>query len=258
MIKKLLLSTAFCILNLYSFAQIQVEGPDEKMNLVKLNLFSLTVKTLSLQYERPLNKRISAAVGFRYMPKSSLPMETTFTDLADDEDLTRQISGFKTGNIAITPEIRFYLGKKGEMRGFYIAPFVRYTSFSAELPYEFDIETEDPITGEFQSSTETINLSGNLNTITGGILLGTQWKLSKSLYLDWWIFGPQYGSSSGKIDGKKTLTLEEQDALREQLTDLDDLPLVKTTSSVNGNGAQVKFTGPWAGLRTGLTIGFNF
>jgi len=87
--------------------------------------------------------------------------------------------------------------------------------------------------------------------------MGAQWKLSKVLYLDWWILGPNYGRSYGDIDGSVALTASEQQSLRDALDKLD-IPLTKITYTVNNSGAAINFKGPWAGIRSGLCFGFRF
>ncbi|WP_084240764.1 DUF3575 domain-containing protein [Pedobacter africanus] len=231
-------------------AQEKQDDADGK-NLVKWNAGALLFKNFSFQYERAVAKKISVAVGLRFAPKSGVPFPSLVKDLIDDNDTWNSIKDFKTGNFSITPEVRFYMGQ-GVFKGFYVAPFVRYATYNAEVPYTFDVTVNGT------TKTETMPLSGSVNTFTGGVLFGAQWKLSKLVYLDWWILGPNYGTSSGNISGKKTLQPEEQEALRDALTDLEDLPLVKTKSTVNSEGAKVDFSGPWAGLRSGLSIGFRF
>ena len=100
-------------------------------------------------------------------------------------------------------------------------------------------------------------MSGNVTTITGGLMLGAQFKLSNKIYLDWWIMGPNYGSSSGKLTGSKVMDAMEQQDLRDELADLD-IPLTKFTYEVNGTGATMNFKGPWAGIRAGICIGIRF
>lgn len=223
----------------------------EGKNLVKWNVAALALKNYSFQFERAVGKKVSVAVGVRFAPKSDMPIKSKLEDLIDDEDVWNDIKDFKTGNFAITPEVRFYMGK-GVFRGFYVAPFARYATYSVEGPFNFEIE----FAGTTRS--ETMPLSGDITALTGGVLFGAQWKLSKLVYLDWWILGPNYGTSSGTISGKKTLNSQEQEALREELANLEDLPLVKTKYTVDGEGAKVDFDGPWAGLRAGLNIGFRF
>jgi hypothetical protein len=241
--KKILLSFTLCLIIYSSFAQS--EDDNSKKNLVKINVTSLFLKTYSFQYERAISGKTAIALGIRTMPKSNLPFKSEFASLIDDPETEKQIDNFQTGNFAITPEIRFY--KREDLSGFYFAPFVRFTTFTADLPYDFTVN----------GTTQTIPLSGDLKTVTGGFLLGAQWKLGKLLALDWWILGPQYGSSNGKIEGKKTLNAQEQQALRNDLQDFE-IPFSRTTTTVDANGAKVEFKGPWAGLRAGLSLGIRF
>lgn len=224
-------------------------------NLIKVNVTSLALKNVSLQYERAIAKKISFGMGVRFMPDGSIPFRSFAKELVQsdevDDDISKQIDNFRLGNFALTPEIRFYMGKE-VFRGFYIAPFARYATFNVNFP--FILEGED---GNNQPTSEEINLKGNLNTIAGGILFGAQWKLGKQIYLDWSILGPHFGKATGNISGRKSLTPEEQDELRTQLDDLD-IPFVKFESKVDASGADVKVDGPWAGIRAGITLGFRF
>ncbi|WP_316752171.1 DUF3575 domain-containing protein [Pedobacter gandavensis] len=231
-------------------ANQEVDNGDAK-NLVKWNVAAVALKTYSFQYERAVGKKISVAMGFRLMPKSHVPFSSTFKSLIDDDQTWESIKDFKTGNFAITPEFRYYFGQS-VFRGFYVAPFVRYAKYDVSLPYNYE--------ATFGTTTvkDKIDMKGSLNTITGGVLFGAQWKLSKAVYLDWWILGPNYGSNSGSISGKKKLSTEEQKELRDALTDLEDLPLVKVKSTVDGDGAKIDFSGPWAGMRSGISVGYRF
>ncbi len=230
-----------------------VETPGR--NMIKVNVTSLALKNFSLQYERAIARKISVGLGVRYMPEGSLPFKSIAKDYLKtdglDDDITKQIDNFRLGNFALTPEMRFYMGKE-VFRGFYIAPFARYATFNVNFP--FILKGTDT---NNQPTSERIDLIGNLNTIAGGILFGAQWKLGKQIYLDWSIMGPHYGKATGIITGKKNLTQEEQDELRSQLANLD-IPFVKFESKVDANGAEVKVDGPWAGIRAGISIGFRF
>jgi hypothetical protein len=183
------------------------------------------------------------------MPSTTLPFKNLFLD-SDDPDTKKTIENFELSNFAITPEIRFYLSKKGYGRGFYVAPFYRYASFKTNT-LNFDYEGV--------GTSGTISLSGKVNANTGGFMLGAQWHLGKHLSLDWWILGPHYGAGTGTFVGisSQPLTQAEQNDLRQQLEDID-IPLVKETVSVNANGASMKLDGPWGGIRGGILLGFRF
>lgn len=250
-----LLLASFMFVGLNSSRAQTGEPKKDKMadglNLVKVNLTALPIKNFSFQYERPIAKKISAAIGLRLMPQGNLPFSSSIEKMIDDEEAWEYLGNLEIGNFAITPEVRFYMGKD-VLRGFYIAPFARYANYTAKMPFSFEYEDANNVTQE-----EDIPLSGNISSFTGGFMLGAQWKLSKLVYLDWWILGPHYGSSKGDISGKKTLSPEEQDGLRDGLEDLDDVFFVDGYE-VNSSGARVNIKGPWGGVRAGLALGFRF
>ncbi|RYF91472.1 MAG: DUF3575 domain-containing protein [Chitinophagaceae bacterium] len=230
------------------FSNDVIDGIEkEKKNIIKVNLPALALKNFVLQYERKVAKKISVAGTFRYMPKGEIPLKNTIIKAVDDPDTERQLNNFDLGNMAFMPEVRFYVGKHGAMRGFYLAPFASIARYDANLLFEYDDN----------GTTETIPMTGDVNTFTGGLMLGAQWRLSKSVSLDWWILGPNYGKSKGELVGRKTLTPSEQQDLRDELASLD-IPLTEFTYDVNSQGATVNFDGPWAGVRAGICIGINF
>lgn len=226
--------------------QESTKSTDSGNSLFKVNLLSLPLRNFSIGYEHKIGRKVTAGLGIRVMPKGGLPMRSAISNLIDDPDTDRQLDNLETGNVAFTPEIRFYMGKQA-MRGFYLAPFARYSSYTAEMPFEFDVN----------NVTQTIPLSGKLNTLTGGLLIGAQWKLGGRVYLDWWMLGPQYGTSDGSLEGKRALNLQEQQELRNELQNID-IPFTETTTTVDANGARLDIKGPWAGIRAGLCLGIRF
>ncbi len=227
-------------------------GDDKpSMNFVKFNVTGLLLKNYSLQYERAINKTISVAFSYRTMPSTSLPFKKQLKEaVGDDPDTQDIIDNLELSNMAITPEVRFYLGQKGYGRGFYIAPFYRYAKFKTNhWILTVDNSTED----------KTVSLSGDLTSNTAGILFGAQWGIGKYMVLDWWILGPHYGKANGNFTGvpNKPLTQSEQDELRTNLEDFD-LPLTDKTITVTANRATLGLDGPWAGVRAGISFGVKF
>jgi len=228
-------------------AQETEKEPAPAKNIIKLNLPALALKNISLQYERAVARKLTVAGTFRFMPKGSIPLKSTFINLIEDADTERQINNLNVGNIAFMPELRYYFSKKGAFRGFYLGLFANIANYSTDVAIEFDDN----------GTTETIPMSGKLTGITGGLMIGAQFKLSKKIYLDWWALGPNYGSSSGDLSGQKVMDATEQQNLRDEFDDLD-IPLTKFTYTVNGTGATMNFKGPWAGIRAGICIGIRF
>ncbi len=228
-------------------ASAQKDEKKTEANMIKLNLTSLPLKNFALQYERAVAKKITVAANVRFMPKGKLPFSKQIIKAVDDPETERQINNTRIGNFAVMPEVRFYVGKKGAFHGFYIAPYADIASYSTDIEFQYD----DNGTPSY------IPLSGKVSTLTGGVLFGAQWALGSKIYLDWWILGPNYGRSNGNISGKKTLSLSEQQDVRDALDGLD-IPLTDYTYKVDGNGADIQFKGPWAGVRSAICIGFNF
>jgi Protein of unknown function (DUF3575) len=225
----------------------QQKDEAEQKNIVKINLFALALKNVSIQYERAVGKRVSVAGLVRLMPKGPIPFKNSIKNAVDDPDTEKQLDNTRVGNFAFTPEVRYYVGRKGALHGFYIAGFGTIANYSAELPYQYTDA----------GTTKTIPMSGNVTTITGGIMFGSQWKLGSRVSLDLWILGPNYGSSNGKLSGQIALSPSEQSSLKKEFDDLD-LPFTKTSYDVNANGATLFVKGPWAGIRSGLCVGFAF
>ena len=224
-----------------------------KKNIVKINLTSLVFKNVSLQYERVLGKRSSIALGVSFAPKSDLPFAGTLKDqFGNNADAKRAIETTELGNFSITPEYRIYLSKKGAPNGFYFAPFVRYNRMTLEQLYSFTA-SDGRVYNPF--------ITGTINNIGGGFLLGAQWSLGKSVTLDWWIAGPIYGSSNGDFTGKEnmsTMSAADKQDLENDIEDVD-IPLTKIEATVGNDRVDVKLSGPFVGLRAfGIALGFKF
>lgn len=224
-----------------------------QMNFVKTNLAGIILKNYSLQYERILSRKFSVAVQYRMMPESTIPFQKLILEQVgnDDPDTKKVIEDFRLSNYAITPEVRFYVGKKGYGRGFYIAPFYRYASFTTnDLNIFYTDENENE---------SSVKLSGKFSSNTGGIMFGMQHFLGKHIVMDTWLLGPHFGSGMGNFTGASSsaLSQSEQDDIRQQLEDID-IPLTNKTVNVNANNASLKLDGPWGGLRWGISLGFKF
>lgn len=153
-------------------------------NFIKVNLTGILVKNYSVQYERILSRKFSFSLSYRVMPTTTLPFQSYILKSVgnDNPETAKTIKNFKLSNYAITPELRFYVSKKGFGRGFYIAPFYRYASFKTDNLNIFYTDNAGA-----QSSSK---LSGKLTGNSGGILFGVQRFFGKHIVLDTWIFWP--------------------------------------------------------------------
>jgi hypothetical protein len=166
--KKIVLVFSLFIFTATAFAQ---------KNVVKVNLFGLLGSSYTLAYERVLNDKMSVqlSVGYRTIKVSSVSIGTL------SEKLT--YSG-----PTIVGEFRYYLtnASKDVPRGFYVAPFVRYGSYT----YKYDYNDSDP---NFSSYNYTGKYT--VSSIGGGAMLGYQWLIADRVALDLFA-GPQYKTKS--------------------------------------------------------------
>lgn len=224
-----------------------------KMNLIKINLTGVPIRNYSGQYERVLNKVISVGLSYRNMPEGNLPFKKQILNSIDDNDTESKhiVNNFRLSNYAITPEIRFYVGKKGYGQGFYIAPFYRNAGYEGS---NFDVEYTDD-----NNNNQVISLNGDIKSNTFGILFGAQWSLGKHLVLDWWILGPHIGGAKGSLIGNSSRALCVSDQANiKQIIDDFDIPLVNKEVIVNTNSAEMNLDGIFGGLRAGITFGIKF
>lgn len=240
-------------LNTASFSYSDEDESQVKPNIIKLNVAALALKNISVQYERILTRKSSVALGLRYAPEATLPLTSVIKKAVLDEpsaerSVASTIENATLANFAITPEYRVYLGK-GYGQGFYIAPFYRYAVY--------DVKKMNVAYGEAMS--KNIGLGGKFTTNTGGILVGAQWYLAKCLKLDLWILGPSYGTGKGNIEGvnQSNFTPADKEDIRREL-DKMDIPLTKKTYEITDNTVKLKLDGPWAGVRSGITVGVKF
>lgn len=216
----------------------------EKMNIVKTNVTGYVFRNINLTYERVISQRFSVAVGFGTVAKGGIPFSKSFIDDTEFSDAEISQTNF-------TLEPRIYIGQ-GYGRGFYFAPYYRHTSFNVE---------QVALNIDYSGEKVPTNISGEANGNSAGLMVGTQWFLGKtdSWVLDWWIAGAHYGAGKGdfRAGSARILTTEEQAELKREIEDLD-IPYVDYTVTTDPNGANIKVDGPWAGLRTGLSIGYRF
>jgi hypothetical protein len=236
----------FILLVLSTNSHAQDDLIDPRGNIIKVNLGSLAVKNFAFQYERYLGKKTSLALGIRFQPYGNIPFQSWIKDQVNDPDV--QVGQMQLGNFALTPEFRYYF--RESMRGFYIAPYARYASYKMETPVVY----------HGSGITNTANFKGDIQSISGGLLLGSQYRLGKHFTLDWWIIGAHIGSSNGELNftASPPLTATEQADLRSTLDEVD-IPFFSIEHNINANGGTITSKGAWAGFRGfALNLGFRF
>lgn len=235
----------FSCMSYFANAQ-ETAGHSESKNMVKWNVLGLTSSTISLQYERLIAPKTSIAANINIMPKRSIPFFGTVEDIVKDKGAIDILKDVKMNAFSFTPEVRFYVGKQG-MRGFYIAPFIRYDRFSIDIPVDYI----------YNNQIEYVTINGSVDGFSGGLAFGAQWRLASQWYLDVTFVGASYGFASGELSGKRTLNADEQTEIRKALDDFE-LPVVDYTYNVHDQGVDVKIKGPWANAKLAVAVGYRF
>lgn len=240
-----------------------LQGTAQKLiggnNIIKGNLTSFALKNYHLSYERSLNHFMSVSASYRYMPKSSLPLQSIAEKYIDNSAINFDL--FQVGNNALTFESRFYLGLQ-KMSGFYIAPYARFADFDLSVPVEYTY-TPDPTVGAIIGNkpiTKTAGLNGNIKSNSYGAYIGLQKQLLTKLVIDIWFIGGHYGNSNGNLSflAPEKLPSQAVDALQKTLDDTKMNPF-ELKSKVDQNGATADMKGPWAGFRgLGISLGLRF
>ncbi len=251
-----LLSGGLLLSGFMSKAQSPEPGSSERKNILKFNLTSIAVNHYMFQYERVTRRKQSFAIGFGFSPNVDLPFKSTLSDeFGDNEDAARAIETTKFSKITVTPEYRFYLGKKKAPQGFYIALFARYSHMKISQDYTFT-----PSSGTLH----TAHMNGKIDGVGGGFLIGAQWLLGKqkNVSIDWWIVGPFIGGMNGDFHGMDPKMNELTPADRADLkSDIEgvDIPLWTVEATIGEYTVDAKLKGAFYGVRLfGFSIGFRF
>ncbi len=221
---------------------------NESPNIIKTNVTAYLFRNINLSYERIFTEKFSAQISYSTILNGSIPFSWSTLQVHNVEELSTAEMNYSS----FTVEPRFYLNKKGYAQGFYLAPYYRHSHLEvSNLIFQYDADGVQ----------NTANLSGKVNGNSGGLALGIQWNLgqNQNWILDFNMIGAHYGAASGDLVAvsSRPLTAREQQVLQDELNTLD-VPFVKIKAQANSNGATAQITGPWAGVRFGLSAGYRF
>jgi hypothetical protein len=233
------------------FGSSKDEENTDKMNVIKLNLSSLSNKTIAVQYERALSKHFSFALQGRYSLESNLPAIDLFSNFIDDTAMV--FKNLKISGWAITPEFRFYFRRA--LKGFYVAPYFRIRNTDISFPINY---TDD------NNKAQNITTKGSFLSYGGGLMIGQHFKIGNRISLDIFIVGTHYMSTAIDITSNSSVTLSvnDQQDVRDFLatTQVSIANLVKNFKyEVTANKLTVKGSMDGVGIRGGgVNLGFRF
>ncbi len=220
-------------------------------NIFRWNIGSVALKNYHFTYERSLTKRLSASISYRTMAKGAMPLQDELAKKINSSSV--DFNNFQMGNTAWTLEGRFYLGM-GRMKGFYLAPYLRFANFDLSAPVKYTVTT-----GPAAGASKQALFSGNVKSTSPGLLIGWQFTLVGKLVMDLQIIGGHYGHSSGDLNFAAALNSDEVSALQTSINDIKNKTSPFTvTGTASSTGAKITTDGPWFGVRSNIGIGLRF
>lgn len=185
--KKIILILAFFTFSLMMFAQ---------NNMIKANASGFAFNQVSLSYERVLGTNTSAMLNISFTPSTEMGFKDLLISQANqDESFAMAIyKSIIVNGLSFTPEFRFYTsGEKEAPNGFYIAPFLTYTSHNLTGDFFYNDLGEDPV---------NYVLDGKYTAFGGGISMGYQWIIGDFLAVDLQFLPLGIGSGRAELNVK--------------------------------------------------------
>ncbi len=142
-----------------------------RRNMIKINAAALGISALSVQYERKVEQYITASIGI--IKRFDRPI-FNYLDRRDESPLRN----IEMSSIAVTPEVKFYF-RDEVFNGLYLGPFVRFRNDKIRFDYKINDFGERGV-ASFRLEDKVLHI---------GMLLGYQLKMTKDIYVDFWLLG---------------------------------------------------------------------
>ncbi|HEX2536052.1 MAG TPA: DUF3575 domain-containing protein, partial [Chitinophagaceae bacterium] len=223
-----------------------------RKNGLKINVTSLAFKNYHFTYERLLTRKTSLSASYRTMPATTLGdlklTEKILEATNDDGEVKQDLDKITASNKAYTAELRFYTGRKPGARGFYFGLYGRHASFKVDYPYDYSTTLRE----------YNIPIDARFTGFGGGFNIGTQFLIGNRVSLDLTILGGHYGKLKGDFNAPADLSSmspQERQNLKEEMESLFEVNDKRyITAEVSNTGVKAKLDGPFAGLRSAITL----
>lgn len=156
------------------FTLAQSEKEDKKQTIVKLNMSSLAINNINLNFERTIKNNMSINVGL------NVPLNMKVRSI--DSEYLRDSKPSVAKGFGIVSELRFFSKKNKALNGFYTAPYVHIGRYSlSNVGRSVSIEPSwisNDATGILIMQDIKAHLVG-----VGGVL-GKQWIVKNKIAID--------------------------------------------------------------------------
>jgi hypothetical protein len=182
---------------------------------LKLDITALFTAELRLNYEYTLDENKSLVLMAGTMIPHKIPSLMYNTSAIEDEfggdvNLQNRFSGYMFG-----AQFRFYVGESKVPAGFYVAPYLKFHSYSiktsvlykdniTESQYQ-DLSEEEQTHAEYMGPDDYLYANtgifdGSLSRLGGGLALGYQWHINDALTIDWTFIGIGVEKLTAKLE----------------------------------------------------------
>jgi hypothetical protein len=215
----------------------------ERKNVVNLGLGGLALGNVSLNYERTFSDSRAASLTAGLLIPRKLP-SLIYDNISEEGnwDADNKLSGF-----FIMPEYRFYPTYKIAPEGFYIAPFLRFNSYTLDISGDFDDVTAD--------------IKGKFTGFGGGVQFGMHWVIKERVSIDFYMagIGLYYDNVSMRFESDDP-DVNYDDLGNDVEVDIEGIPVIgeKTEIEVGDDYVDAKSSFLLPGFRSGLSIGIVF
>jgi hypothetical protein len=215
----------------------------ERKNVVNLGLGGLALGNISLNYERTFSDSRAASLTAGLLIPRKLP-SLIYDNISEEGnwDADNKLSGF-----FIMPEYRFYPTYKIAPEGFYIAPFLRFNSYTLDISGDFDDVTAD--------------IKGKFTGFGGGVQFGMHWVIKERVSIDFYMagIGLYYDNVSMRFESDDP-DVNYDDLGNDVEVDIEGIPVIgeKTEIEVGDDYVDAKSSFLLPGFRSGLSIGIVF
>ncbi|AWV98791.1 DUF3575 domain-containing protein [Arcticibacterium luteifluviistationis] len=184
-------------------------------NSIKVNATGLATGIIAVQYERALGSNFSFNNSFIYRPEKSIPFGNEFDKLAKKHGLGITGVDFeyvfvnlaKIGVKSYSPELKYYFGDKRNR--FFVSVFGQFEDFDALVPASLEAQYDGTV-----YTLDKVPINFDVKAISGGIMVGKQFKLGNRFVLDFVLIGPHFGAARtvyAKVETSILSRLEEND-----------------------------------------------
>lgn len=156
-----------------------VNAASAQKNVIKTSPLGYIYGKYNLQYERMLTDYSSVNVSASYIQPNLFGLQDYISGiLTENFDATWKLNG-----AALSADYRLYTQKESGPKGFYVAPYLRYTKVGSVLRTDANIYLVDD--KGVATTIDYLETGMSFLRYGFGVKIGTQWLIADRVSIDW-------------------------------------------------------------------------